>query len=144
MNYTAQTAIHPGLLDLYYLAFPKDRMFTKAFVYGLFALETAQTIIILHDAIISLGVEFANPAQLDLGRLSWLSVPFMGSIGMHRHHMPVFEQADCNHSIYLCSAILRLENSYFISLLDSCNPGGRGKFSSCYLHSSCNVAHLAG
>jgi hypothetical protein len=143
MNYTAQIAIHPGLpLDLYYIATPKDRVLVKVFVYGLFALETAQTIIMSHDGIIFLGVEFANPAQLDLIHLAWLSVPFMESIGMHRHHMSVFDQADCNHSVYLCPAVLRLANPYFVLLLDRCNPGCRGKIF-CYFHSSCNVAFLA-
>ena len=142
-NCTAQTATHPNLLDLYYLAFPNDRVLVKAFVYGLFTLETAQTIIMSHDATIFLGVEFANPAQLDLARLQWLSIPFMGSIGMCRHCMSVFEQADCNHSIYLCPAVLRLENPSFVSLSDSCNSGCLGKFC-CYFHSSCNIVLLAG
>jgi hypothetical protein len=103
LNYAAQTIIHPNSLDLYYLAFPKDRVFIKAFVYGIFAIETAQSIIILHDATIFLGVEFANPEQLDLIHLTWLSVPFMGSIGMHRQRMSVFEQADCNQCLPLSS-----------------------------------------
>jgi hypothetical protein len=126
MNHTAKTATHPNLLDLYYLAFPNDRVFTKVFVYGLFALETAQTAIISHDEIIFLGVEFANSGQLDLLRLAWLSIPFMESIGMHGYRMAVFERADCNYSIYLCSAVLRLENPYFVAVLDSCNPGCLG------------------
>jgi hypothetical protein len=128
MNYTARTVTHTNLLDLYYIAFPKDRMFIKTFVYGLFALETAQTIMISHDGIIFLGVEFANPAQLDPVRLSWLSIPLMGSISMQKHRMSVFEHADLNYSVYLCPAILRLENPYFVSLLVSCNHDCRGNF----------------
>jgi hypothetical protein len=122
-------------------------MFIKVFVYALFALETAQTVIVSHDGIIFLGVEFADPAQLDLGRLSWLSVPFMGSIGMHGQRMSVFEQADrnyCNYSVYLCPAVLCLENPSFVSLLDGCNPGCRGKRLCCYFYSSCNITFLAG
>ena len=38
--------------------------------------------IVTHDGIIFLGLNFGDPSQLDLVRLSWLSVPFLGEIGM--------------------------------------------------------------
>ncbi len=44
-----QIILNPFFLDLYYLAFPNDRRFTKYLVYGIYVIQSVQTMFIAHD-----------------------------------------------------------------------------------------------
>ncbi|SJK98173.1 uncharacterized protein ARMOST_01434 [Armillaria ostoyae] len=66
-------------LYLYYLAFPKDRKFTKCLVYGIYVVELVQTILLTHDAFASFGYGFGDFEALTEVRFSWLIVPIMGA-----------------------------------------------------------------
>ncbi|KAK0226536.1 hypothetical protein IW262DRAFT_774035 [Armillaria fumosa] len=67
-------------LYLYYLAFPKDRKFTKCLVYGVYIIEFAQTMLLTHDAFVSFGYGFGDLDALTNVHLNWLFVPIMGGI----------------------------------------------------------------
>ncbi|KAK0454323.1 hypothetical protein EV421DRAFT_2029418 [Armillaria borealis] len=66
-------------LYLYYLAFPKDRKFTKCLVYGIYVVELVQTMLLTHDAFASFGYGFGDFEALTEVRFSWLIVPIMGA-----------------------------------------------------------------
>ncbi len=68
-------------LDLYYLAFPGDRQFTKYLVYGVYAIEFVQTMLIAHDAFAMYGYGFGDIDALTRLNYNWLSVPIMSAIG---------------------------------------------------------------
>ncbi|KAK0226566.1 hypothetical protein IW262DRAFT_1294738 [Armillaria fumosa] len=66
-------------LDLYYLAFPNDKKFTKYLVYGVYVVELAQTILASHDAFGLFGYDFGNFEALTEIRLNWLTIPIMSA-----------------------------------------------------------------
>jgi len=65
---------------LYYLAFPKDTRVAKILVALLYAVETTQTILIIHDAFATYAKGFLNLEALNNVELNWLSVPVMSGI----------------------------------------------------------------
>ncbi|TFK33874.1 hypothetical protein BDQ12DRAFT_738538 [Crucibulum laeve] len=65
---------------LYYLAFPNDRLHAKILVYGTYALETLQSILIAHDAFKTFGQGFGNFNVLDSQQFLWLTIPIIGGI----------------------------------------------------------------
>ncbi|KAK0483074.1 hypothetical protein EDD18DRAFT_1293867 [Armillaria luteobubalina] len=67
-------------LYLYYLAFPKDRKFTKYLVYGIYIIELVQTILVTHDAFTVFGYGFGDLDALTDVHSNWLVVPIMGGI----------------------------------------------------------------
>ena len=52
------------LTDIYYIAFPSDKTFTKGLVYALYMLETAQTAMMSHDGIMISGIHFGDISYL--------------------------------------------------------------------------------
>ncbi|KAK0241167.1 hypothetical protein EDD85DRAFT_1020027 [Armillaria nabsnona] len=66
-------------LYLYYLAFPKDRNFTKYLVYGLYVVEFVQTILVTHDAFAVFGYGFGDLEALIDVHFGWLVSPIMGA-----------------------------------------------------------------
>ena len=68
-------------LDIYHLAFKKDGKYTRAFVYTLYAVETAQTIIATNDAFNTYARNFGKIEILSLVQNVWLSVPVLTGIG---------------------------------------------------------------
>ncbi|KAF8643220.1 hypothetical protein AX16_009154 [Volvariella volvacea WC 439] len=65
---------------LYYVAFPRDGPIPKALVSGLFAIETAQSIMVIHDAFGSYAKGFGDLGALNDVQLNWLSVPIFSGI----------------------------------------------------------------
>ncbi|CAA7268392.1 unnamed protein product [Cyclocybe aegerita] len=64
----------------YYLAFPKDRTFTKALVYTVLVLEVTQTAITSHDVFVALASHFGSSSALDGIHVHWLSIPVAGGL----------------------------------------------------------------
>ncbi|KAK0432491.1 hypothetical protein EV421DRAFT_1498450 [Armillaria borealis] len=62
-------------LYLYYLAFPKDRKFTKYLVYGIYIVEFVQTIFVTHDVFADYGYHFGDVQVLTEIHFDWLTVP---------------------------------------------------------------------
>ncbi|KAJ7467581.1 hypothetical protein FB451DRAFT_1092766, partial [Mycena latifolia] len=67
-------------LYLYYEAFPNDRLPTKCLVYGVYAIELVETILITHDAFASFGYGFGSLAALTKIDFDWLDIPIMGGL----------------------------------------------------------------
>ncbi|KAK0226565.1 hypothetical protein IW262DRAFT_776251 [Armillaria fumosa] len=66
-------------LYLYYLAFPKDRKFTKYLVYGIYVVEFVQTMLVTHDAFVEFGYGFGDIEALTDVHFNWLIVPVMSA-----------------------------------------------------------------
>ncbi|PPQ69545.1 hypothetical protein CVT25_000862 [Psilocybe cyanescens] len=69
-----------GELDLYRLAFTKDPFYCKALVYGIFILETAQTILGTRSLFQSLVYEYTDALSAEQVRDLWFSFPVLGGI----------------------------------------------------------------
>ncbi|KAJ7127864.1 hypothetical protein C8R44DRAFT_701277 [Mycena epipterygia] len=67
-------------LYLYYQAFPRDRLFNKALVYTIYAIEFVQTILITHDGFLIFGYGFLDISALTKVNFDWLTVPIMGGL----------------------------------------------------------------
>lgn len=65
---------------IYYLAFPKDRVESKTLVYGLYLLETTQTMLFTSSAFRTFATGFRDQASLDQVDTLWFSVPIMSGI----------------------------------------------------------------
>ncbi|KLO19178.1 hypothetical protein SCHPADRAFT_952540, partial [Schizopora paradoxa] len=65
---------------LYHLAFPKDRTAAKMLVYGIYLLETTQTVLVTHDAFNGYAKGFGNLTDLNSAQLEWLAVPIFSGI----------------------------------------------------------------
>ncbi|KAK0212262.1 hypothetical protein DFS33DRAFT_1376776 [Desarmillaria ectypa] len=66
-------------LYLYYLAFPKDRRFTKYLVYGTYIVEFGQTMLATHDAFAGFGYGFGDIEAVTDMHFDWLTVPIMSA-----------------------------------------------------------------
>ena len=57
-------------------------------VYGLFLVETTQTILITHDGFNAYVISFGNLAALNEMQNEWLAVPVFGAIGKYIFYLP--------------------------------------------------------
>ena len=62
------------------MAFPKVERHIKAFVWTVYLLETAQTILATHDAFSALAIGWGQTDALLKPHLLWFSVPVMDGI----------------------------------------------------------------
>ncbi|KAK0196029.1 hypothetical protein F5146DRAFT_314966, partial [Armillaria mellea] len=67
-------------LYLYYLAFPKDKKFTKYLVYGIYITEFVQTVFVSFDSFSMFGYGFGDLEALTSVDFNWLVVPVMGGV----------------------------------------------------------------
>ncbi|KAK0468812.1 hypothetical protein IW261DRAFT_1677299 [Armillaria novae-zelandiae] len=67
-------------LYLYYLAFPKDKKFTKYLVYGIYIIEFVQTVLFTHDAFAEFGYGFGDIEALTAMDFNWLTVSIMSAV----------------------------------------------------------------
>ncbi|CDO78113.1 hypothetical protein BN946_scf184611.g5 [Trametes cinnabarina] len=65
---------------LYHLAFPKDSVIVKTLVYSVYMIETAQTIIIAHDAFNAYAKGYGDLNALGSAQTEWLAVPIFSGI----------------------------------------------------------------
>ncbi len=66
-------------LDLYYLAFPNDRRFTKYTVYGIYVIEFGQTILVAYDTFATFGYGFGDMDALTSVHSYWLAMSAVGA-----------------------------------------------------------------
>ncbi|PBK79061.1 hypothetical protein ARMGADRAFT_854477, partial [Armillaria gallica] len=109
------TLLHSGLfgtlsvqLYLYYLAFPKDRTFTKSLVYGIYVVEFAQTMLVTHDAFVVFGYGFGDIEAITDIHFDWLTVPIMSAA------------AACVGQVFYAYRIFKLSKSRIIPILVIC------------------------
>jgi hypothetical protein len=74
--------MHSIRSDLYYLAFPRDRLSTKCLVYGVYAIELVETILITHDAFATFAYGFGDISAFTKIGFDWLTIPIMSGLGV--------------------------------------------------------------
>ena len=67
--------------DWYYVSFPHDGPLPKCLVYGIYAIEITQTILVSHDAFTAYAKFYGDLNELNAMQNEWLTVPVMSSIG---------------------------------------------------------------
>ncbi|KAF8910655.1 hypothetical protein CPB84DRAFT_1702355 [Gymnopilus junonius] len=65
---------------VYYLAFPNDPRGTKALVYGVYAAEVAQTLMLADKAFQTFATGFGNIEAIANGGSLWFSIPIISSV----------------------------------------------------------------
>jgi len=65
---------------IYYISFPKDRLFAKCLVSAVYILETVQTAMLGHDAFETLARGFGNVVALSSLQNEWLTVPIFTGV----------------------------------------------------------------
>ena len=66
---------------MYHLSFPNDVWFAKCLVYGVYLLDTAQTIIVTSDVYQIYAKHYGEFDQLTMMHDEWLAVPIFSGIG---------------------------------------------------------------
>ncbi|KAJ7898965.1 hypothetical protein B0H13DRAFT_1623004, partial [Mycena leptocephala] len=66
--------------NLYYLAFPNDRLFTKCLVYTIYSIAVVQTVLLTHDGFAAFGYGFGDFAALTAVRFYWFTSPIVGGL----------------------------------------------------------------
>ena len=69
---------------IYYAAFPHDGWPAYGLVYGIWFLDTVQTVLITIDQFNTFARHFGDRALLDGAQLEWLAVPILSSISTCR------------------------------------------------------------
>ncbi len=119
-------------LDLYYLAFPNDRRFTKHLVYGIYVIEFVQTILVAHDMFATYGYGFGDMDALTGMNFNWLTVPIMSAVGARSifcsfsvtyHNFSCLCQADllCIPNLHIVEVTNHLDIRHLCSLPRSCS-----------------------
>lgn len=88
--------------DLYHVSFPRDGWLSKALVYTIFLVETAQTIIITHDSFNTFVRSFGDLAAFNEMQNEWLAVPIFSALGasvLHYSHMIIL--------LWVCQSAVR-------------------------------------
>ena len=67
--------------DLYYTAFPKDKLSFQLLVYGIYVVETVQTVMITWDAFQNFAFGFADLQALDQINMLWLDCCILDGFG---------------------------------------------------------------
>jgi hypothetical protein len=67
--------------DLYWLAFPNDRMHLKCLVYGIYILEFAQSVLTIKVGFWIFVTGFGDVGALESSNTLWSSVPILTAIG---------------------------------------------------------------
>ena len=75
--------------DLYYLAFPDDRVYTKGLVYGIYLLEVIQSVLMVEMAFRNFVTRLGDVEVFDQVETMWSSVPIFTAIGKFSHGRPV-------------------------------------------------------
>ncbi|KDR66299.1 hypothetical protein GALMADRAFT_81066, partial [Galerina marginata CBS 339.88] len=65
---------------LFHIAFPKDPLRNKIFVYSVFVLEIVQTVILTEIAFHVFGDGYGDLAVFDRVGLAWFSIPFISGL----------------------------------------------------------------
>jgi len=67
-------------IDLYYLAFPEDRVHLKCLVYGVYFLEFVQSVLVVDAMFRTFVTMFGDVQALDQIETLWLSIPILTAI----------------------------------------------------------------
>lgn len=67
---------------LYHLAFPRDGLVATCLVYGVYVINTAQTVLVTRDIFNTYATQYGNISLLDAMQNEWLAIPVFSSISM--------------------------------------------------------------
>jgi hypothetical protein len=84
---------------LYHLAFGKDHKYIKAIVYSIYAIELAETIIVLHCTYVAVALGWGNDAVFEKTQPIWV-VPTISAIGA----LNMFNDSELRCFCQLCSS----------------------------------------
>lgn len=68
---------------MYYTSFRNDRRITQAVVFGLFLIETIQTVLVVHDLFAIFAFGWGDEAQLQVKHFEPLTIPITSGIGKY-------------------------------------------------------------
>ena len=106
--------------DLYYLAFPTDRLYMKCLVYGIYLLEFVQSILIIEAGFRTFVNGFGDLEVLDQIKTQWLSIPVLTAIGEPLSSTQCSWRSNIQPRYIFCPGILCVPNQYFGAIEDSC------------------------
>ena len=76
--------------DVYHLAFPNDSLRMKVLVYGVYAIELAQAILLARLAYLDFAAGFGDIHALNMiPAIFWFGVPILTAIGIHPLFWPL-------------------------------------------------------
>ncbi|KIK51734.1 hypothetical protein GYMLUDRAFT_233871 [Collybiopsis luxurians FD-317 M1] len=99
---------------VYYQSFPKDPVRTKVLVCYLLIIGTAQTVMHIHDAVLTFGLHFGNTSMVENVNLGWFSGPVttgMASLAVqlfYAHRMTIFSRTNHTKVIGITVVIVRV------------------------------------
>ncbi|KDR71255.1 hypothetical protein GALMADRAFT_143958 [Galerina marginata CBS 339.88] len=95
--------------NLYYLAFPNDRVGFKAAVYAAYLLEMTQTTLFTRSSFQAFATGFGNPTILDKIDFLWFSVPVIsGLVAFVAHSFYAYRIAVFSQKKYLPGCVILL------------------------------------
>ena len=97
------------------MAFPKDRLVVKALAYGLYILETVQTVLATIDIFSEFATGWGNLKKLVDPHLSWLSIPIFS--GISEFPMMTTKRLRMQWHTSLVSCAVQMYFAYRISIL---------------------------
>ncbi|ESK85586.1 hypothetical protein Moror_10000 [Moniliophthora roreri MCA 2997] len=95
---------------MYWTVFPNDSRPSRALVYGIYLLETAQTILLTHDAFQTFVFGFMDPASVDNVYYLWLDVYLFDAL------VALFVQVYYAHRTHVLLSRSRLLPAIIVSL----------------------------
>ena len=124
--------------DIYYLAFSKDPLTRKIFVYAVYATELVQTILFSKVAFDEFASGFGNFVALEsIGNL-WFACPILTVVGMFFLGCYRFYLFTSNFSGIRGPNVLRISNQIISTVLFDPNSGCFGKHSLMHLEYYCS------
>lgn len=104
-------------LDLYYEAFPADRLSYKCLVYGVYVFEFVQTILVTHDAFATFGFGFGDIEAVTNMHFNWFTIPIMSGLGklFFIRRLTIIEQFHALQSHWLARPSTHIEFVHYQS-----------------------------
>ncbi len=106
-----QIASNAFSLDLYYLAFPNDSRLLKYLVYGIYVIESVQTILVAHDTFAMFGYGFGDMDALTRLNYNWITVPITSAVGAWSIRYLFFSYVSCVQRLVSRRSSMHTESS---------------------------------
>ncbi|KAL0576338.1 hypothetical protein V5O48_005636 [Marasmius crinis-equi] len=126
---------------MYYMSFPKDRIFVKCMVYAVFLLDTLQTVFFFHDAFQMFGYGFGDMATLKHAHLSGLSVPILTGLvslivqSFYAHQIRMLSRSNVLVVVIIAIALIQFGASIWtgclVFLINNLSNLQKGSFIQC-------------
>lgn len=104
--------------DLYYEAFPNDRLFTKCLVYAIYCIQLVGIILITVDAFAIFGYGFGDSVALLGIHFAWFTSPVITSLGLELQVSISIFDTDIPSSLSHRPILLRIPDPCVIKISD--------------------------